>query len=258
MLGRPEVLGEPPLGGEARVLDLAVAVEQHDCGARRRIGRERADEAPARLRGPQRVLQAGAHEIEDVTVALGELKLGPAEPGDDHLTTPRADADRDPVLDAGSVEQVAVQLAAGQAAGLDGLGEAQRRTPTRGMREQERMTTRVAHELSRRRRAAPPRREPPRGGQRRSGAREVRNSDPTCSSDSETARHRPCGVRKLGPRSGQRGFAGETEFMHPTRFASEGLERVAFHATSRSSRPSASLATRGVGRARLQIRVGSP
>ena len=27
----------------------------------------------------------------------------------------------------------------------------------------------------------------------------------------------PCGVRKLGPRSGQRGFAGETKFMHPTR-----------------------------------------
>ena len=74
MLGRPEVLGEPALGGEARVLDLAVAVEQHDGGARRRIARERADEAPARLRCPQRVLEAGAHEIEDVTVALGELK----------------------------------------------------------------------------------------------------------------------------------------------------------------------------------------
>ena len=25
-----------------------------------------------------------------------------------------------------------------------------------------------------------------------------------------------CGVRKLDPRSGQRGFAGETEFAHPT------------------------------------------
>ena len=127
VLGRPEVLGEPALGVEARVLDLAVAVEQHDGGARRRIGGERADEARARLRGPQRVLEAGAHEIEDVTVALGELTLGAAEAGDDHLTTLRADADRDAVLDAGSVEQVAVQLAVGQAARLDGLGEAQRR-----------------------------------------------------------------------------------------------------------------------------------
>jgi hypothetical protein len=53
------VLGEPALGVKARVLDLAVAVGQHDGAARRRIGRERADEACARFRGPQRVLQAG-------------------------------------------------------------------------------------------------------------------------------------------------------------------------------------------------------
>ena len=50
------------------------------------------------------------------------------------------------VLDAGPVEQVAVQLAAGQAVGLDGLGEAQRRTPAGGMRGQQRVTRRVAHE----------------------------------------------------------------------------------------------------------------
>ena len=43
------------------------------------------------------------------------------------------------------MEQVAVQLAVGQPAGLDGLGEAQRRTPTDRMRKQERMTHRVAH-----------------------------------------------------------------------------------------------------------------
>src|SRR4051794_27196410 len=114
------MLGEPALGLEARLLDLAVAVEQHDRGARRRIGGERADEAPARLRGPQRVLEAGAREIEEVTVALGELALAAPEAGDDHLTTPRADADRDPVLDAGSAEKVAVQLAVGQPAGLNG------------------------------------------------------------------------------------------------------------------------------------------
>ena len=90
--------------------------------------------------------RAGAHEIEDVTVALGELTLGAAEAGDDHVTTPRADANRDAVLDAGSVEEVAVQVGMGQAAGLDRLGEAQRRTPTGGMREQERMTHRVAHD----------------------------------------------------------------------------------------------------------------
>ena len=100
----------------------------------------------ARASRPQRVLEAGAHEIEDVTVALGKRTLGPAKPGHDHLTTPRADADSDAVLDAGSVEQVAVQHAAGQAAGLDGLGEAKRRTPAGGMREQERMTPRVAHD----------------------------------------------------------------------------------------------------------------
>src|SRR4051794_22199299 len=120
------MFGEPALGVEARLLNLAVAVEQHDRGARRRIGGERADEAPARLRRPQRTLEAGAHEIEEVTVALGELALGAPEASDDHLTTPRADADRDAVLDAGSVEEVAVELALRQPAGLDGLGEAQR------------------------------------------------------------------------------------------------------------------------------------
>ena len=69
MLGRPEALGEPTLGVEARELDLAVAVEQHDGGARRRVGHERAGEAPARC-GPQRVLEAGAHDVEHVAVAL--------------------------------------------------------------------------------------------------------------------------------------------------------------------------------------------
>ena len=62
-----------------RELDLAVAVEQHDGGARRRVGGERADEAPARLRGSQRVLEPGAGEVEHVAVALGELALGAAE-----------------------------------------------------------------------------------------------------------------------------------------------------------------------------------
>ena len=49
-----------------------------------------------------------------------------------------------------SVQQVAVQLAAGQAAGLDGLGEAQRRTPAGGMRGQQRVTRRVAHDCPKR------------------------------------------------------------------------------------------------------------
>jgi hypothetical protein len=95
-------------GVEARVLDLPVAVEQDDGGAGRRIGRERADEPSARLGGPQRVLEARTHEIEDVAVALRELTLATAKHGDDQLTTPGADADRDAVLDARSVEQIAV------------------------------------------------------------------------------------------------------------------------------------------------------
>jgi hypothetical protein len=144
------VLGEPALGVKARVLDLAVAVEQHDGGARRRIGRERADEACARFRGPQRVLQGGPHEIEDVAVALGELTLGATESCDDRLTTLRADADRDGVLDARAAKQVALQLAVGQTAGADGLREAQCRPPAGGMREQQRMTSRVAHDRPKR------------------------------------------------------------------------------------------------------------
>ena len=42
------------------------------------------------------------------------------------------------------MEQIAVQLAVGQAAGLNGLGQAQRRTPSGGMRRQQRMTRHVA------------------------------------------------------------------------------------------------------------------
>ena len=68
------------------------------------------------------------------------------EPRDDGLAATGADADRDLVLDAGSVEQVSVQLAVGQAAGLDRLGEAQGRAAAGGMREQERVIRRVAHD----------------------------------------------------------------------------------------------------------------
>ena len=105
VLGRAVVLAEPALGVEGRVLDLAVAVEQQHGCARRRIGGEGADEPPARLGGLQRVLEGRAHEIEDVAVALGELVLRAAKAGDDRLATPSAEADRDPILDAGSVEQ---------------------------------------------------------------------------------------------------------------------------------------------------------
>jgi hypothetical protein len=117
---------------------------------RRRIGSKRPDEACARFRGPQRVLQGGPHEIEDVAVTLGELTLGATESCNDRLTTLGADADRDGVLDAGSVQQVAVQLAVGQTAGVDGLGEAQCRPPAVGMRVQERVTSRVAHDRRKR------------------------------------------------------------------------------------------------------------
>jgi hypothetical protein len=48
------------------------------------------------------------------------------------------------------VEQVAVQLAVGQAAGLDGLGEAQRRTPAGGVRRQQRVTRRGVHDRPKR------------------------------------------------------------------------------------------------------------
>jgi hypothetical protein len=48
------------------------------------------------------------------------------------------------------VQQVAVQLAPGQAVGLDGLGEAQRRTPAGGMRGQQRVTRRIAHDCPKR------------------------------------------------------------------------------------------------------------
>jgi hypothetical protein len=48
------------------------------------------------------------------------------------------------------VQQVAKQLAVGQAARLDGLGQAQCRTPTGGMRRQQRVTRRVAHDRRKR------------------------------------------------------------------------------------------------------------
>jgi hypothetical protein len=108
VLGRREVLGEPTLGVQAGKLDLAVTVQQHDGSARRRVAGQRAGEAPARRRGPQRALEAGADDIEQVAVALGELAFGAAEPGNDRLAATGAHADRDLVLHAGGVEYVAV------------------------------------------------------------------------------------------------------------------------------------------------------
>jgi hypothetical protein len=133
MLGRPELLGEPALVVGARKLDLAVTVEQHDSSARRRVGAERADEPPARLGISQRVLEGGAHEIEHVAAALGELTLSATKPRDDHLTTLGANDDRDAVLDTGWMEQIGVELVVMQAARLDDVEEAQRRTPPGGM-----------------------------------------------------------------------------------------------------------------------------
>jgi hypothetical protein len=95
---------------------------------------ERGDEPLARLGISQRALEGGAHEIEHVAVALGELTLSATDPRDDHLTTLGANDDRDAVLDAGWVEQIGVKLVVMQAAGLDGVGEAQRRTPDAGRR----------------------------------------------------------------------------------------------------------------------------
>jgi hypothetical protein len=52
------------------VLDLAVAVEQHNSSPRRRTGDERADEPLAHLRIPQRGLEDRAHAIQHVAIAL--------------------------------------------------------------------------------------------------------------------------------------------------------------------------------------------
>jgi hypothetical protein len=68
MFGRSEVLGELTLADNAGELDLAVAVEQQNGGARRRLGGERTRKAFTSLRGPQRALESGS--VEDVPVAL--------------------------------------------------------------------------------------------------------------------------------------------------------------------------------------------
>ena len=86
---------------------------------------------------------------------------------------------------------------------------------------------------------------------------------PPAQSDSETARHRPCGGAQTRSAHGTTRICRRNQSVHPTRFASEGLNGSRFMPTSRSSRPSASLATRGVGRARCKYgsarrRVGTP
>ena len=138
-----EVLGQPAPGVGARELDLAVAVEQHHRRAGRRIVGERADEAPARLRGPQRTLEPRAGDVEHVAVALGELALGAPEPGDDRLAATGAHADRDLVLHARGVQQVAVELAAGERAGLHDLRQPQGRAPAGRVRREQRVVGRV-------------------------------------------------------------------------------------------------------------------
>ena len=54
MLGGTEVLGEPTLAVDARVLDLAVWAEQQHRGARRRIRGQGADQLLTGVRGAQR------------------------------------------------------------------------------------------------------------------------------------------------------------------------------------------------------------
>jgi hypothetical protein len=134
MVGRAEVLGKPALGVDAGELDLAGAVEQHDCGARRRLRGERPREAPARLRDTQCVLESRAHDVEHIAVALGELTLAAAEPGDDRLAATGAHADRYLILDSCGVQQVAVELAPRQRSTLDQLRQPQGRPPARRMR----------------------------------------------------------------------------------------------------------------------------
>src|SRR5829696_8210405 len=103
MVGLAEVLGQPTPGLGAGELDLAIVVEQRHRRAGRRIVGERTNQAPARLRGPQRTLEPRAGDVEHVAVALGEPALGPPEPGDDRLPPTAAHADRDLVLHARGV-----------------------------------------------------------------------------------------------------------------------------------------------------------
>src|SRR5215213_5578178 len=98
MLCGTEVLGQPAPGVRAGELDLALPVEQEHRRAGRRIVGQRADEAPARLRGPQGTLELRTGDVEHVAVALGEPALRAPEPGDDRLAATAADADRDLVL----------------------------------------------------------------------------------------------------------------------------------------------------------------
>jgi hypothetical protein len=82
MVRGAEVLVQPTPGAGARELDLAVAVEQYHRGPGRRLIRERACEAFARLRGAQHALEPRTGEVEHVAVAFGELALSPSETGD--------------------------------------------------------------------------------------------------------------------------------------------------------------------------------
>ena len=81
-----------------------------------------------------------------VAVALGELALGAPEPGDDRLAAAGAHADRDLVLHAGGVQQVAVELAAGERAALNDLRQPQGRAPARRVRREQRVVARVPHD----------------------------------------------------------------------------------------------------------------
>src|SRR4029079_8509035 len=65
---------------------------------------------------------------------------------DDHLAATGAHADRDLVLHPRSVQQVAVELAAIEDAGLPDLPQPQGRAPTVGVRGEQRMVARVPHD----------------------------------------------------------------------------------------------------------------
>jgi hypothetical protein len=131
-------------------------------------------------------------------------------PATNHLTTPRVDSGRDAVLDAGSVEQVAVQP----------LRDRRRRSMASERRNGGRPRAACAsrsgcpatrQRLSRRRRAARPRRGRPRGGRRRLRARR----GPMSARLRGRARRAPAAPGVTRRPSGLRRAPGRTRGRHP-------------------------------------------
>ena len=143
MVGRAEVLGQPARGlrtPETRCRRCAVERHHRSAGAAERRPTRGPDArdwvARRRARGTGRAMSSMSRSRWENSRWVRRIQPRRSARG-------RCASDRDPVLHTDSVEQVAVEFAAGQLAGLEDVGHPEGRTPAGRVRDEQGMRGRA-------------------------------------------------------------------------------------------------------------------